>query len=245
LKRLNKKLFVFLSMPRSRRLRKNQNQSKPEWGKNNPQSKANKKKAIIWIGIITVAVALLAAFLVVGQGFLFSNPTPSSSPSPSPSPTKVLLETSMGNITLELRVDKPITTQNFVNLVQQGLYDNTVFHRVLSEFMIQGGKTGTEVAQIQDEIGNDNNNYNGTIAMAKTSAPNSATSEFFINVDDNSQIEYQDGTRFDATYTTFGKVISGMDVVMKISQVETQPNAQLEKSEPVTPVTLIRATVTS
>jgi cyclophilin family peptidyl-prolyl cis-trans isomerase len=258
-------------MPRSRRFRKSQNRVKPEWGKNNAEAKTKKRKAMIIVGIIAVAAVLIAVFLVVDRSALFSNsssspspspsstaspsssPTASSSPTPTPSATpltspageysangtRVLLETSMGDIIIQLRDDKPITAQNFINLVNQGFYDATIFHRVVAGFMIQGGQNQTvNVTSIPDEIGNDNHNYNGTIAMAKTSQPNSAASQFFINVADNNS------TSFDNTYTVFGQVISGMDVVMKISQVPVTTNPQTgEDSQPVQPVTLIHAEV--
>jgi len=150
----------------------------------------------------------------------------------------------MGNITIQMREDKPITRSNFVNLVQQGLYDNTIFHRVIAGFMIQGGNTGTNVAQIVDEIGSDNVNFNGTIAMAKTNNPNSATSQFFVNVADNGNNIIDDaGTRFDTVYTVFGRVIDGMDTVMKISQVPTVLNSVGENSQPQQTITLLRALV--
>jgi cyclophilin family peptidyl-prolyl cis-trans isomerase len=150
-----------------------------------------------------------------------------------------------GNITIQMRDDKPTTTSHFVTLVQEGAYDNTLFHRVLPEFMVQGGNTNNDVSAIPDEIGGDNHNYNGTIAMAKTSSPNSATSSFFINVADNNGIQYQDGTAFDGTYTVFGQVIGGMDLVMKMSQVSTQENPQMqnEKSQPILPIVLVKAIV--
>ncbi len=143
-----------------------------------------------------------------------------------------------------MRNDKPITTSNFVDLVKQGLYDNTIFHRVIAGFMIQGGNMGTNVAQIVDEIGNDNVNFNGTIAMAKTSSPNSATSQFFINVADNgNNLVDEAGTRFDTVYTVFGRVIDGMDTVLRISQVTTAANQLGENSQPLQTITLIRALV--
>jgi len=145
-----------------------------------------------------------------------------------------------GNITIQMRDDKPITTQNFINLVKQGFFDGTIFHRVIAGFMIQGGMNQTvNVPTINDEIGNDNHNTVGTIAMAKTSEPNSATSQFFINQADNSQAS------FDSTYTVFGQVIGGMEIVNKIANVQVQPNAQMgnENSSPVYPVTILKAVV--
>jgi cyclophilin family peptidyl-prolyl cis-trans isomerase len=162
--------------------------------------------------------------------------------------TRIVLETSMGNITIQLRDDKPITTQNFVNLIKGGFYDGTIFHRVLAGFVIQGGRNLTaNVPAIVDEIGNDNHNYNGTIAMAKTSQPNSATSQFFINVADNSKITYSDNSSLDSTYAVFGQVIGGMDVAMGISRVQVQPNPEMQNeiSQPVQQVTLIKAVIES
>ena len=272
-------------MPRSRRFRAGQSRAKTEWGKNNPEAKVRRRKALAIVGIAAVAIVIVAVFLVVDYSALFprtsvspspspsstaspsSSPTASSSSSPavSPSPTpsigpipsatpltspageysangtRVLLETSMGDIILQLRNDKPITTQNFINLVNQGFYDGTNFTRVLAGFVIQGGENDSvSVPSISDEIGNDNVNFNGTIAMAKTSQPNSATSQFFINVADNNSTS----TTFDSTYTVFGQVISGMDVVMNISQVPVTMNLQTgEQSQPITPVMLIHAEV--
>ncbi len=156
--------------------------------------------------------------------------------------TKVLLQTSWydsagsinyGNITIQLRDDKPITTGNFRNLVQQGKYDGTIFHRIIAGFMVQGGQVSGSVDKIADEIGNNNHNVNGTVAMAKTTEPNSATSQFFINVADNNNLY----STFDTTYTVFGNVIQGMDVVMSISQVATDKS----NDQPLQSVTLIKA----
>jgi len=147
---------------------------------------------------------------------------------------KVLLQTSMGNITIQLRDDKPITAANFKSLVEQGAYDNTTFHRVIAGFMIQGGQVNRTVNPINDEIGTNNHNVNGTIAMAKTSAPNSATSQFFINVVDNSN-RYPE---FDTTYTVFGNVIAGMNVAEDISKVATDSN-----DKPIMDVLLIKAEI--
>ena len=257
-------------MPRSRRYRKSQNKTKTEWGKNNPQTKAKNRKTIIILGVVCIAAVLIAAFVTLGQTMLFSNPsaTPSPtasptstfSPTPLPTPatpatspageystngTQVLLETSMGNIVVQLRDDKAITTQNFIDLVNEGVYDGTIFHRVIADFMIQGGmNTTANVETIPDEIGTDNRNVEGTIAMAKTSQPNSATSQFFINVVDNgnNQID-QAGTKFDSVYTVFGKVISGIEVVMNISNVQVTTNSLGENSQPVQTITLIKAVV--
>ncbi len=250
-------------MPTSRRFKKNQNQKKFQYSK--PPRK-NRNKIYLAIGIIAVAAVLIAAFLFIDQNALFSaqspNVTPSSTATSTPtvtstatpltSPageysangTQVLLETSVGNIIIQMRDDKPITTQNFVNLVKEGFYDGTIFHRVIAGFMIQGGANDSiNVPTIPDEIGNDNRNLPYTIAMAKTSSPNSATSEFFINVADNGGAN---NPSFDSTYTVFGTVISGQSVVSAIAnaQVTTNPTTG-ENSQPVNPVTITKALVIS
>jgi peptidylprolyl isomerase len=192
---------------------------------------------------LPLAIVLLIVIVVVAVVVYVFSMNNSNSPSTPNSPTgdKVLLQTSMGNITIQLRDDKPITTGNFKNLVQQGVYDGTTFHRVIADFMIQGGQNpDVTVATIPDEIGNDNHNYRGTIAMAKTSQPNSATSQFFINVADNSKITYPDGSTFDGTYTVFGTVISGMDVADAISNMAKDSN-----DKPLTDVIIIKAEIIS
>jgi peptidylprolyl isomerase len=149
----------------------------------------------------------------------------------------VLLETSMGNITIQLRDDKPITSGNFKTLVQKGKYDGTTFYRVVADFMIQGGQVNENLAPIVDEIGTSNHNYNGTVAMANA-GPNTATSEFFINVADNNN-RYAE---FDQNYSVFGTVTQGMDVVMAISRVPVD-NPSSESPKPLADVTIIRAIV--
>jgi cyclophilin family peptidyl-prolyl cis-trans isomerase len=139
-----------------------------------------------------------------------------------------------------MRDDKPITTTNFINLTQRGLYDDTIFHRVISGFMIQGGVVQQSFPAIPDEIGTDNHNFNGSIAMANA-GPNTATSSFFINVNDNNNSPGFD----DSAYAVFGKVIGGMDVVMNISHVAVgaSPYIPNETSAPLQTVTLIKAIV--
>ncbi len=144
---------------------------------------------------------------------------------------KVLMKTSMGDIELELYPDKaPITVANFIAYVKEGFYNGLVFHRVIKNFMIQGGgfdkegnyKKATH-PPIKNEATNGLSNETGTIAMARTNMINSATSQFFINVKDNKFLDHQDnGARFG--YAVFGKVIKGMDVVHKIENVKTQVN---------------------
>jgi cyclophilin family peptidyl-prolyl cis-trans isomerase len=193
-----------------------------------PEPKKSKRKLAIALAIIA---CVLAAVIIVTY-VMTADPYTNS--------IHVLLKTSMGDITVALRNDMPITTGNFRNLVTQKAYDGTTFHRVIEGFMIQSGQlaNGSNIPSIQDEFTSTNHNYNGTIAMAKTTAPNSASSQFFINTADNNNITYHDGTKFDDTYVAFGKVISGMDVAMAISHVPTDSS-----EKPLHEVTLISVTV--
>jgi peptidyl-prolyl cis-trans isomerase A (cyclophilin A) len=159
-------------------------------------------------------------------------------------PARVQLVTSEGNITLELDAEKaPITVANFTQYVRDGHYNGTVFHRVIESFMIQGGgftpdmQQKTTRAPIAIESRNGLSNKRGTIAMARTNNPNSATAQFFINVVDNDKLDYPS---FDGYgYTVFGKVIAGMDVVDKIRAVKTG-SQQGHQDVPMKPV-LIRS----
>jgi cyclophilin family peptidyl-prolyl cis-trans isomerase len=138
----------------------------------------------------------------------------------------VLMETSLGAIKIELNEDKaPITVKNFLSYVDDKFYDNTIFHRVIDGFMIQGGgfdpgmKQKTTKAPIKNESPNGLSNVRGSIAMARTNNPDSATAQFYINVGDNS------GSLDKPRYCVFGKVIDGMDVVDKIKAVKTGSRA--------------------
>jgi peptidyl-prolyl cis-trans isomerase B (cyclophilin B) len=141
----------------------------------------------------------------------------------------VLLTTSMGEIKIELYPDKaPKTVENFLAYVKSGQYDGLVFHRVIPGFMIQGGgldanlnEKKTERAPIQNEANNGLKNTVGTIAMARTSDPHSASAQFFINVKDNGFLDHRDETRQGWGYAVFGRVVEGMDVVRKIETVPT------------------------
>ena len=141
----------------------------------------------------------------------------------------VVLSTSMGDIKVELYADKaPVSTKNFLDYAKAGYYDGTIFHRVIPSFMVQGGGLTADMQEkregqkpaIKNESSNGLKNETGTLAMARTSAPDSATSQFFINVKDNAFLDKekaQDGVG----YAVFGKVVEGMDVVRKIEQVKT------------------------
>jgi len=159
---------------------------------------------------------------------------------------KVKLATSLGDIVIELDAAKaPKSVDNFVQYVKAGHYDGTVFHRVIDNFMIQGGGMTADMKQkptrapIPLESRNGLNNVRGSVAMARTGDPNSATAQFFVNVIDNQRLDKGEGRD---GYAVFGKVVEGMDVVDKIKVVPVQ-NKGMHQNVPVTPVTIRKATV--
>lgn len=161
---------------------------------------------------------------------------------------RIKLATSMGDIVVEVYPDKaPKTAENFLQYVQAKHYDGTVFHRVINGFMIQAGGMNAEMWEkptrppIPLESGNGLKNLRGTIAMARTSDPNSATGQFFINVNDNASLD-KANARDGNGYAVFGKVVSGMDVVDKIKAVPVG-NKGMHQNVPITPVTITSATL--
>ena len=141
----------------------------------------------------------------------------------------VKLHTNFGDITIELNAEKaPITVANFLQYVDSGFYDSTIFHRVIDNFMIQGGgflpgmkEKANKGKSITNEADNGLKNDNATIAMARTSDPHSASAQFFINVADNEFLNHKSKTEAGWGYAVFGKVISGMHVVNRIKKVKT------------------------
>ena len=156
-------------------------------------------------------------------------------------PVTIEIQTSLGNMTLELDQEKaPKTVENFVNYVKEKFYDGLIFHRVIPSFMIQGGGFTPKMSQkepsqpaIQNEAKNGLKNTLGTIAMARTADPHSATSQFFINSKDNAFLDYPGGDGWG--YAVFGKVTKGLDVIEKISAVSTG-NAGMHADVPKEPV---------
>lgn len=151
----------------------------------------------------------------------------------------VELKTNLGGITIELYPDKaPQTVKNFLEYVQSGYYKGTVFHRVIPGFMIQGGGFSQDFTQkptrdpVQNEAANGLKNDIGTIAMARTPNPHSATAQFFINVADNAFLNHTAPTARGYGYTVFGKVVKGMDVVNRIAQMPTGPGGQFPQDVP-------------
>jgi cyclophilin family peptidyl-prolyl cis-trans isomerase len=172
------------------------------------------------LGLLTLALALFG----VATFFL----TPSSPAKDKDNDAKtvvVVMETSKGTIEIELNAAKaPITVKNFLSYVDDKFYDNTVFHRVISNFMVQAGGFTTDLKEkktkdpIKNEAGNGLSNVRGTIAMARTDKPDTATAQFYINVKDNKGLDKAEGKD---GYAVFGKVIKGMDVVDKVKDVKT------------------------
>ena len=163
----------------------------------------------------------------------------------------VQLETSMGDITIELNEEKaPKTVENFLNYVNSGHYEGTIFHRVIDGFMIQGGGMDAQMnekktnAPIENEADNGLKNDKGTIAMARTQDPHSATSQFFINVKDNDFLNHSGKNMQGWGYTVFGKVTDGMDVIEKMRSVATG-RFGMHADVPNEPITINSAKVVS
>jgi peptidyl-prolyl cis-trans isomerase A (cyclophilin A) len=183
--------------------------------------------------MIVAAAPLLLALLQA--------PTPEPTPRPLPSGPVVVLTTSLGKIKIGLHKDKaPITVDNFIKYVHSGHYDGTIFHRVMPNFMIQGGGLDPDMTErptrppIKNEARNGLRNSRGTVAMARVDDPNSATSQFYINVKDNHALDF--GIR-GAGYAVFGEVLEGMDVVDKIVSVPTSSKG-IHENVPETPVVI-------
>jgi len=165
--------------------------------------------------------------------------------------TTVILQTNLGSISIEVDEQAtPQTARNFLDYCQAGFYDNTIFHRVISGFMIQGGGLNPDMSPkttnrpIQNEANQGLKNIIGTVAMARTSDPHSATAQFFINIANNDFLNFKSETPQGWGYCAFGKVTAGMDIVTKISHVNTlnrgshqdvpEVNVVIEKAEIIT-----------
>ncbi len=172
----------------------------------------------------------------------FANCADNLKPGPSP---RVRLATTLGDIVIELDSAKaPVSTENFARYVDSGHYDGTIFHRVIADFMIQGGGFTQELAEkparapIKNEASNGLKNDAYTIAMARTNDPNSATAQFFINAKDNDFLNYAGETR--PGYAVFGKVVKGKDVVDKIRKVAVKRSG-VSEAQPLEPVVIKKA----
>lgn len=182
-----------------------------------------RKLLVLLAGLGAVGTALAQTDASASASAAAAASTAASAPAAATGP-RVKLKTSMGEIVLELNQDKaPKTVANFMQYVKSGFYKGTIFHRVIDGFMIQGGGFDKNMSQkptkaaIENEAKNGLKNETYTIAMARTGAPHSATSQFFINVNNNTPLDYP--SRDGWGYCVFGKVISGMEVVDKIAKV--------------------------
>jgi peptidyl-prolyl cis-trans isomerase A (cyclophilin A)/peptidyl-prolyl cis-trans isomerase B (cyclophilin B) len=174
---------------------------------------------------LALAIALLASFAASAAG------------------PQVEMKTSLGTVVIELYPDKaPLTVENFLQYVKDRHYDGTVFHRVIPGFMVQGGGYGPDFSEkvarkpVRNEASNGLKNEAGTIAMARTADPHSATAQFFINVANNEFLNFRYPTQEGYGYCVFGKVIKGMDVVNRIVKVPTGAGPGGHRDVPVKPV---------
>lgn len=163
-------------------------------------------------------------------------------------PLRVGLTTTQGDIVIELDPDRaPQTVNNFLQYVDDGFYNNTLFHRVIEGFMIQGGGFGTDYQRKTTRPPVSNEAYNGlrnrryTIAMARTTAPHSATAQFFINSEDNGNLDHTDTSQRGWGYTVFGKVVEGEAVVDTISRTRTGSGGPFSRDVPVEPIVILNA----
>ncbi len=181
----------------------------------------------------------LSALMVIGTQASAATTTDTA----SQAHPHILMQTSLGDIVLELdRTKAPKSVDNFVKYVQDGFYNGTIFHRVIKDFMIQGGGFTPEMEQkptrapITNEANNGLKNVRGSIAMARTNEPHSATAQFFINTVDNSPLDFSEPTEEGWGYTVFGKVIKGIDVVDKIRAAPTGSARPFRSDVPTTTV---------
>lgn len=187
--------------------------------------------------------------LVVFMLCTLAVPSLAAAPSKNVKPVQIALTTSMGKIVLELDEKKaPKTVANFLGYVKKGHYNGLIFHRVISGFMIQGGGFDEKMdekptgAPIENEADNGLANLRGTIAMARTNDPHSATAQFFINVADNPMLDFKSKTVQGWGYAVFGKVVEGMDAVDKIRMVPTGSEG-IFQDVPQTPVIIEKAEI--
>lgn len=161
----------------------------------------------------------------------------------------ILMKTNMGDITIELETEKaPVTSANFIEYVKAGNYDGTIFHRVINGFMVQGGGFDEKMTQkptraaIKNEANNGLKNTVGTLAMARTNDPHSATTQFFINVSDNAFLNFSGENSQGWGYAVFARVVEGMDIVNQMKAVKTS-SAGGHQDVPVTPIVIESVTV--
>lgn len=196
---------------------------------------------------------ILSFILATGLSFGFSAvaaPQKTEKPQVTTPAPKVKLHTSLGDIVIQLNAEKaPVSSANFLSYVKDGFYDGTIFHRIIKNFMAQGGgftekwEQKSTKAAIENEADNGLLNNRGTIAMARTSDPQSATAQFFINYVDNAFLNFKSKTPQGFGYAVFGEVVEGMDVVDKMATVPTGRGGPMPTDVPQTPIVILSATV--
>lgn len=198
----------------------------------------------MFVSLKTATIGLL--YLLLSSTAMAQSGALSESKAATASP-QVLIETSQGSFVMELYPDKaPITVENFLRYVNEGFYDGTIFHRVIPNFMIQGGGFTADMqkkhthAEIQNEADNGLRNRIGTVAMARTNDPHSATAQFFVNVAQNTFLDFREKHGRGWGYTVFGKVINGMKTVNQIRNEKTGFKDGF-KDVPLKTVTIIKA----
>lgn len=199
---------------------------------------------------------MFAGLLVPALAFAQESTAPAAAPAAAPAEVaapapRVALHTNLGDIVIELEAAKaPISSENFLAYVKDGYYNGTVFHRVIDNFMAQGGGYTADLqpkptrAPIRNEASNGLSNLRGTLAMARTGEPHSANSQFFINLVDNPRLDYvSDENGMTWGYAVFGKVVEGMDVVDKIRAIPTGGQGPFHSDVPTQAVVIERAEV--
>lgn len=188
-----------------------------------------------------MVIALLVAAVLANPG---------SEAAPTGKLPRVRLETSKGAIVLELEAARaPQTVANFLDYVRRGFYGGTIFHRVVPGFVVQGGGMGADFLPrptnppVVNEASNGLKNLRGTVAMARTAAVNSATSQFFINLRDNPHLDHRGTAPADFGYCVFGRVVEGMEVVDAIAAIPTGAGGPFRADVPLETVTILRAVV--
>ncbi len=206
------------------------------------QTRSNKR---LYSGLL--ATLLLCAAAPTARGASSAKET--LNPNSGHTMTQVLLKTTQGDIVIGLDEEKaPLSAANFIAYVEDGFYDGTIFHRVIPNFMIQGGGMTADMGQksnrspIKNEADNGLKNLRGTLAMARTQTVDSATSQFFINLIDNAFLDHQDPSPQGYGYAVFGKVVQGIEIVDAIAAVATD-NTGMHQNVPVEPVFIEQATV--
>ena len=185
----------------------------------------------------------------LANGGFAAEPAAAPKPAVTAAPPQVQVTTSLGNFTIELNPERaPLTVTNFLSYVDQGFYANTIVHRVVSGFVIQGGGFDTDFKpksapqKVPNESGNGLSNVRGTVGLARTQDPHGGNSQFYVNVNDNAALD-PNATRWG--YAVFGRVTQGMEVVDKISNVATGSHGLLKEETPLKPVVILKIERTS